>query len=337
MIKSVLKYIWLLLPSFFVVDFFAQEQLQVQAQLTSKTIKIGEQTQLVLRAKMINANSAKITFPRLSDSLAPHIEMVSASNIDTFFPEKDNPQLTGKQQTVLITSYDSGFHVLPPFKFYLNNDTSQAYETEALLLEVQTLKIDTNAASIKDIKLPFEEQYNWKDDVPFYATIAGLIVLAILIFFIIRRLLKKKTVVEVIKPKLNEPAHIYALRVLQAAKQEKVYEQGKTKDFYSIISDTLRLYIEERCSIPALENTTEETIQSLNRNASLIPAHISQLKQILVTADFVKFAKMEPLASEHDFNIDSAIAFVSNTFIVKPENSSNPNVPKVDDIKVNQG
>jgi hypothetical protein len=317
MMKQFFKYLLLVLPSFFVANFFAQENLQVQAILGSKSIKIGEQTQLIFRVKVADDKmKAAIQFPKIGDSLAPHVEMVSASHIDTFFPEKDNPKLIGKQQTLVITSFDSGFHVIPPFKFYFNNDTSVAYETEPLLLEVQSLKVDTNEASIKDIKLPFEEKYDWREDVPFYATVAGIIVLAILLFFLIRRLLRKKPV-EPSKPKLNEPVHIYVLRILEAAKTDKIYQQGKIKEYYSVISDSLRFYIEERCQVPALEFTTEETIKALAKT-ELMPAHIAQLKQILVTADFVKFAKMEPLEYEHDQNVEKAIQFVNQTFIVKP-------------------
>jgi hypothetical protein len=69
--------------------------------------------------------------------------------------------------------------------------------------------------------------------------------------------------------------------------------------------------------VPALEFTTEETIKALAKT-ELMPAHIAQLKQILVTADFVKFAKMEPLEYEHDQNVEKAIQFVNQTFIVKP-------------------
>ncbi len=323
--KFLIKYLFLILPSFFVLDFFAQDNLQVQAQLTAKTIKIGEQTQLIFRARLLDGTSSIIQFPKINDSLAPHVEMVSSTNIDTFFPEKNNPKLLGKQQILTITSFDSGFHVIPPFKFYLNNDTSKAYETEALLLEVQTVRIDTNTASIKDIKLPFEEKYNWRDDIPFYASVAGVVVFLILLFFVVKRLLRKKPV-EVVKPKLSEPAHLYALRVLNEAKQQKIYEQGQTKVYYSTISDTLRLYIEERCAVPALECTTEETIASLS-SSDLIPDHIAQLKQILVTADLVKFAKMEPMAYEHELNVDKAIAFVNQTFVIKPIISEKQNDP----------
>jgi hypothetical protein len=316
MIKYFLKYIFLLLPSFFVLDFFAQDNLQVQALLGAKTIKIGEQTQLILKARCKHEGiNYTINFPKLNDSLAPHIEMVSASNIDTFFPEKDNPKLIGKQQSVMITSFDSGFHVIPPFKFYLNNDTSQFYETEPLLLEVQTMKVDTNQASIKDIKLPFEEKYDWREDLPFYATIAGVILFLILIFFFIRRLLKKKPT-EHVKPKLTEPLHIHTLRILHNTKQEKIYVQGRTKEYYSLISDTLRFYIEERCQVPALEQTTEETIKALT-SSDLLSEHTAQLKELLIISDFVKFAKMEPLAAEHDPYIDKAIRFVNETYVVK--------------------
>jgi hypothetical protein len=317
MVRFILKYALLLLPSFFVLDFLAQENLQVQALLTQKSIKMGEQVQLILRARCTqHGANYSIQFPILSDSLAPHVEMVSTTNIDTFFPEKNNPNLIGRQQAVTITSFDSGFHVIPPFRFYLNNDTSKVYETEALLLEVKSLKVDTSAASIKDIKLPFEEKYDWREDIPLYAGIIGIVALLIVVIFIVRRFLKKKPEAPA-KPKITEPIHIYVLRILNDAKQNKLYAQNDTKAYYSIISEALRFYIEERSHVPALESTTEETIAAL-KDTDLLPAHIAQLKQLLVTSDFVKFAKMEPSAEEHDPFVNQAILFVQQTFVERP-------------------
>ncbi len=332
MFKFILKYFFLLLPSFFVLDFFAQENLQVQAILTQKSITMGEQVQLVLRARCTaKGSNYNIQFPKLADSLAPHIEMVSASGVDTFFPEKNNPNLIGRQQALKITSFDSGFHVIPPFKFYLNNDTGQVYETEALLLEVKPLKVDTNEASIKDIKLPFDEKYDWREDIPFYASMFGIGVLLIIIVLIIRRFLKKKPALPA-KPKISEPIHIYVLRQLNEAKQNKQYAHNDTKGYYSVISDVLRFYIEERCNVPALESTTEETVKAL-QNTDLLPVHIAQLKQLLLTSDLVKFAKMEPRDEEHDPFVDRAIMFVEQTFVQNPEpinvstsDSSEPNI-----------
>jgi hypothetical protein len=327
MIKHLVKYLFLFLPSFFVLDFFAQDSITAIATLSSNKIKMGDQVQLLLTFKCKDgAKVSHIQFPSILDSVAPHIELVSASNIDTFFPDKNNPKLVAKQQSLVITSFDSGFHVIPPFKFYINKDTSIAYETSPLLLEVQSLKVDTSEASVKDIKLPLLEKYDWREDIPFYSTIAGLLVLAILLFFLIRRWLKKKpSAAEVVKPKLSEPLDVYVLRVLNQEKEQKIYMQGKVKAYYSTVSDVIRFYIEEYFKIPALELTTEETIQIIQRNQGFISQDdFSRLKHILRNADLVKFAKVEPLMAEHENFIESAISFVQSTYKPKPVAPSEP-------------
>ena len=61
-------------------------------------------------------------------------------------------------QALLVTSFDTGYHVVPPirFEYQKKGDTSiYSQETNARLLTVYPIEIDTTQA-IKDIKPPIE-------------------------------------------------------------------------------------------------------------------------------------------------------------------------------------
>ena len=74
----------------------------------------------------------------------------------------------------------------------------------------------------------------------------------------------------------------------------------------------------------AMESTTDEILDSF-KGKKLEAIVREKLKSILQTADFVKFAKVEPIASENELCLSNAFAFVEMT---KPQL-----VPKVAEKK----
>src|SRR5262249_21682576 len=151
-----------------------------------------------------------------------------------------------QHQQITVSVYDSGYYAIPGFKFILNDDTAHPVYTQPLFLEVHTVPTDTSATKIKDIKKPFEEPFNWRwyiDYIYWTGGILALILITILvtIYFARRR---KDVATEPEKPKV--PAHITALASLERIREENVWQQNKIKEYYSSISDTVRLYIEER-------------------------------------------------------------------------------------------
>ncbi len=112
-----------------------------------------------------------------------------------------------------------------------------------------------------------------------------------------------------IKP--QEPAHIIALRKLEQIRNEKIWKSGQYKEYHVQITAVVREYIENRFGIDAPEMTSSETLQSLTDK--LEPHNFEKLKQILLLADTVKFAKAVPMQNENDLSLKNAFEFVENT------------------------
>jgi len=108
------------------------------------------------------------------------------------------------------------------------------------------------------------------------------------------------------------PAHITALAALQKLKEEAIWKEGFYKEFYSILSEILREYLEKRYGLFALELTTDEIIVTL-KSVSIDSDSKSRLKQVLFLSDMVKFAKEIPIAPENEQSINNAILFVEST------------------------
>jgi hypothetical protein len=194
------------------------------------------------------------------------------------------------------------------------------------MFEVHTMKIDTTKGPV-DIKTVYGAPVTLKEVMPY---ILGVILIAALIFFIFYYIRwKKKNKPLFVKPeKPAEPAHIVALRELDRIKAQKLWQQEKIKQYYSEISDTIRTYIVNRFEIPAMEQTSGETINAFKPRRDLVDEKtLDQLQHILSLADLVKFAKYSPLPDDNNLTLMNAYFFVNQT---KKEEIKAPEKPNDD-------
>lgn len=290
-----------------------QAGVRVDAVLDSSKIRIGEQVKIDIYLNY-NANQKdfKIEWPSIGDTLTGKIEVISVSAIDTTIPDKGNPSNILQHQQLVISAYDSGYFAIPGFKFMLNNDTNNVLFTQTLLLEVHTVPTDSSYKKVKDIKPIFNEVFNWKWYINYIYWGIGilLVILAIIFTTIYFNNKKKNKIIEPEKPRI--PAHITALAALEKIKETQEWKEGKAKEYYSAISDTIRQYIEERYNVNALESTTDEIMIAF-RTQVVDPQSKEKLQQLLQLSDLVKFAKMTPIEVEHTFTLQNAFDFVNGT------------------------
>jgi len=309
------KKVFLMIRFFIALSLFAYsligQNIKVSATLDSNSIRIGEQTQIHLSIHY-RADNGKISirWPQVKDTLISKIEVVNSSKVDTTIPDKSEPLNFVQTQSFTITSFDSGFYALPPFKFIINGDTSHPYETEAMLFHVNNVQIDTTQA-IKDIKPPLNEPFSWKELIPYAYWTLGVVAAILAIYFIVKKLTKEKPKV-IVEDKPKIPPHVLALEELEKLRKENLWQEGKAKLYHSRVTDILRYYIEGRFKIQAMEQTSDE-IMSAFKSVVIDAESKARLKQIFLLSDLVKFAKEEPLPNENEMSLVNAVDFVKGT------------------------
>ncbi|MGZ3864362.1 MAG: hypothetical protein ACXVPN_03835 [Bacteroidia bacterium] len=286
--------------------------MQVSVMMDTNKIRIGEQTKIDLYIKYdVTQKNQRIQWPMIGDTLRKEVEVVNVSPIDTTIPDKNRPNEIQQHQAIIVTSVDSGFWAISPFEFVINNDTTKPLMTDALLLEVYPIPVDTAEASIRDIKAPFDEAFDWREYLPYaYGALAAVAILAVVIYLIRKFFGKKPQIIE--PPKPSEPPHITALQNLENIRNRKLWQEGKYKEYHTLITDTLRMYIEGRYGIAAMELTSDEIFKVM-KSQVIDPVSMEKLKQVLVLADYVKFAKAVPIDVENELSINSAFDFVNGT------------------------
>ena len=287
--------------------FSLSAQTVVKATIDSTNILIGEQTKIHL--EIAADKSQPVQIPMISDTLMTGVEVLNISKIDTIDLGNNRMQM---KYDYLITAFDSAVYLLPPFQVISGADT--AYSAE-LALKVSTLPVDTASGQFYDIKGIRAPSFVLMDYLPGILLILAIIALVALVGFIVYRIINKKSLVPFKKEEPYVPPHIRAIQRLDVIKGEKLWQAGKIKEYHSEITDTLRKYIEERYRIGAMEMTSGEILADIKGHDEIKSVY-DNLKQILILADFVKFAKYRSLPDENELSMSNAYLFVDNT---KPE------------------
>ncbi|WEK20665.1 MAG: hypothetical protein P0Y49_05875 [Candidatus Pedobacter colombiensis] len=284
------------------------QDIKVEAKLDKTTIALGDQTKLHLIAHLpVNGH---VDFPVLTDTISSKIQIVEMGKTDTI-SDKNNPAVKTISRQYTITSFDAGLHMIPAYTF---GSKSGSFNTAALPLEVTEVKVDTTKA-IYDIKEPLAVSYsfmdwlrdNWK---LVMLSALGILVVVALIWYFIKKRKNKPAKVELPKPTV--PLHTIVLDKLNALKSQKLWEQGQVKQYHIELTDIIREYLEKRYEINALEQTSEEIFSGL-RHLNISEQNTNKLRQMLLLADLVKFAKATPLNTDNEQSMENAISFVTNT------------------------
>ncbi|MEQ8910076.1 MAG: hypothetical protein RIC95_12835 [Vicingaceae bacterium] len=303
------------------ISGFSQAQ-EAKAILKDQSIRIGEQTTIDLEVRFQAGSS--IMMPALRDTISKFVEIVKVSNVDTTFDEDD---ITIKifTQKLTVTSWDSGYHPIPPFVFQVNEDTVRS---KPLLLEVKSIPLEAQA-DIKDIKSVIEVPFSLTDWLLAHKWEVGgtvltilLIVLGILLYLRYRNRPQEE---EKVVPK--EAADLVALRKLKELESQQLWQSGKVKDFYVELSFILREYIGNRYQLHALEHTTEEIMLLAEKLPEVNKSLNKKLHQTLSLADMAKFAKQKPLGSENEEALKNTFSFVEETAL--KEELSEPDTAEV--------
>jgi hypothetical protein len=301
--------------SFWLCAYASAQEYSAKAKLDSAHILIGDYLNVQLE---VTAPKGKTVFiPQLNDKLLEEAEApfdwIANSKFDTIV--KDDYYIV--KQTITITSFDSGSYAFPSIPVF-NLDSQIVAQTNPLFFEVSTIAVDTTAA-IKDIKgiskIPFTFHELWLY-VKEYALfiVSGLLGIG-LIVYVVWRYIKKKQAQKpapVVKPKPKIKPHITALKELEKLRQRKLWEQGKTKEYYTELVDIVRIYINDQWDIEAMEMVTTEIMDAL-KITEIHGEVLKKLHQSFSIADLVKFAKYTPLPTDHDLSFKNCKEFVERT------------------------
>ncbi len=285
------------------------QEIQVRATIDSSSILIGDQTTLHL--EISHPSGLTLQLRDYTDTLVEDIEILLQSEFDTSKLEGNRVSV---KKDFLITCFDSGTYIIPPFEAILKDSIVEAtYRSEPIFLTVSRTEIEPadSIAQIFDIKQPYGAPVGFREVLPY---VLGGILITGIIFFLAYFLKKRKKDEPILKrTRPTVPAHVIALRELDKLKMEKLWQQEKVKLYYSRLTEILRVYLENRYGILAMEQTSQETLDALLEIGFNDNNLYAKLKEIFFFADLAKFARAKPLPNENETALLSSYLFVNET------------------------
>jgi len=140
---------------------------------------------------------------------------------------------------------------------------------------------------------------------PWIAGAAGVLVLAALAWWLVRR--RRKAALEILAPVM--PADYAALTELTRIEAMGLLDQGEYKRYYTLVVDAIRHYLEKRFHVDAMDRTSDELLLDLGARG----ARVEALPAFLAEADLVKFAKYQPVRENGEAAMRTARALVVDT------------------------
>lgn len=309
----------------FCATIMSAQNITITATLDSAYIIMGKQTKLHVEiVEDDNIIGTSTLFDQNRDTLIDKIEIIKSLGPDTISLGNARRQIN---RDYIIQSFDSGLYTIPSIVY---NVDGKIFRSNSLVLKVIPVAVDS-LVTIHEQADVISPNHRWYDFLPDFITdywywllLAIFIIGAAIIAFL---MVKKDVPLPMMPKKKIIPPYELAIMKLTTLKEEKLCEKGMEKEYYTRLTDILRVYVDARFGINAMEMTSNQIIFSLENNTETKEAN-KFMKQILEIADFVKFAKVRPLPEDNLKTYNWAVQFVEDT---KPtlENDS-------DNIKLEQ-
>lgn len=306
------KYVLFLMAVFALLGGLKAQDVEVEGKVESTDVQVGKPFTLNLSLKVpygwfVEWNDFT------TDTLSEQLDIIKRSDVERTADADSN--VIVKQQLTLMT-FDTGQVQVPPIalKYARSFDDAnrlKAY-TDPIDLYSTTIAVDTTLA-YKPIVEPIAAPVQMKEVFPW---ILAVLLLALAAFGIWYWRRHRKTKVDadgnIVRGPVIPP-YDKAVGDLETLRQQKLWQSGKVKEYYSSLTDIAREYIEGQFGVNAVEMTTDDILEEIK------PLHFSQetydkLKGTMEVADLVKFAKYSSSNLESENAMNSMTEFVNESY-----------------------
>ena len=306
------KYLLFLIFALLATTGLKAQNVEVEGKVNDKNVQVGKPFTLDLSLKVpygwfVEWNDFAI------DTLSEQIDIIKRGNVERTADADSN--VIVKQQLTLMT-FDTGRVELPAVgltyaKSFDDPMRLQAF-TEPIDLYATTIVVDT-LQPYKPIVEPIAAPIQMKEVFPW---LLAVLLLALAVFGVWYWRKHRKTKVDaegnIIRGPVIPP-YDKAVGDLKRLREEKIWQSGKVKEYFSSLTDIAREYIEGQFGVNAVEMTTDDILNEIK------PLHFKKetydkLKDTMEIADLVKFAKYSASTLESDTALTSMTEFVNESY-----------------------
>ena len=248
-----------------------------------------------------------------TDTLSEQIDILKRGDLVRTADADSN---TIVQQQLTLMTFDTGYVQVPSVGLTYAKSVEDQLRlkafTDPVQLYVTTITVDTTQ-TFRPLMPPIEHPISMKEVFPWILGVLLLVLVGLVVWFFWKRR----------KPRVDEngmpvkgtsiPPYNKAICDLESLKQQKLWQVGKVKEYYSGLSDIAREYIEGQFNVNAVEMTTDdilEEVEELDFDREIF----GKLKDTMELSDLVKFAKYTTSPLENDNAMSDMTDFVNKSY-----------------------
>lgn len=307
------------------------DNVEVEGKVESTDVQVGKPFTLDLSLKVpygwfVEWNDFS------NDTLTEQLDIINRSDVERTADADSN--VIVKQQLTLMT-FDTGQVQVPSIGLVyarsFDDPNRLAAYTDPIRLYSTTMAIDTTQA-FKPIVDPIAAPVTMKEVFPWILAALLLVLLVLAIWLLLRRRKRKGNGKGNLVKGPVIPPYEKAVGDLENLRQQKLWQSGKVKEYFSMLTDIAREYIEGQFGVNAVEMTTDEILREVK------PLQFSQetydkLKETMEVADLVKFAKYSTSSLESENAMTRMTEFVNESYaqyLKSLSPSASPQMDKAD-------
>ena len=306
------RHILFLMATFALLGGLNAQNVEVEGKVNDTKVQVGKPFTLDLSLKVpygwfVEWNDFAI------DTLSEQIDIIKRGNVERTADADSN--VIVKQQLTLMT-FDTGQIQVPSVgltyaKSFDDPMRMQAF-TDPIDLYATTMVVDT-LQPYKPIVEPLAAPIQAREVFPWILGALLLVLVCLGIWLLLKR---RKTRVDengnIVRGPVIPP-YDKAVDDLKRLREEKMWQSGKVKEYFSSLTDIAREYIEGQFGVNAVEMTTDDILEEIK------PLHFKKetydkLKDTMEVADLVKFAKYSASTLESDTALSSMTEFVNESY-----------------------
>ncbi|MDZ7845377.1 MAG: hypothetical protein U5L96_00555 [Owenweeksia sp.] len=171
-----------------------------------------------------------------------------------------------------------------------------------------------------DIKSPLEVPFNWW---PIMWVLLGALILIAGIWILIKYVRQRKHQ-QTLTPEQKLSPYDYAQLQIRELKEEKLWQNGQVKEYYSRLTDIMRLFMEHQLGLNAMESTADEVVEQ-TRELSLNEELQIPVEELHATQCTGKIRKGGPGAEDHATSMQTVANFIERHGPLDDTQSNEPN------------
>ncbi|MBR3709469.1 MAG: hypothetical protein IKM99_00730 [Bacteroidales bacterium] len=220
------------------------------------------------------------------------------------------------QQQLTLMTFDTGYVQVPSVGLTYAKSVEDQLRMKAFTDPVQlyatAITVDTTQA-FRPIVPPIDQPISMKEVFPWILGALVLALLGLIVWYVIKH--RKPRVDENGEPVKGPvtPPYDKAIGDLESLKQQKLWQVGKVKEYYSGLSDIAREYIEGQFNVNAVEMTTDDILRDVKELNFDLEIY-GKLKDTMELSDLVKFAKYTTSPLENDNAMSDMTDFVNKSY-----------------------